>query len=295
VKSKQYNKIFGGYADVNWNASGNYKNSTKSFLFSITEKAKFNIKAGSQMYGTYANASYGPTFGGGHDFMISDNANANTSSYSNFGHSYNAGNNGGYDQNKLAGAYNFQVEEIEVYHLDFDETAPEESDILKDSDFKQIKEWIAKGKKIELQRIYQGTKDGFDAFNFHEKCDGKGPTLVVLKSQSFGRVFGGYTTIPWAQTGNFASDKKAFLFSLTKGKKYSIMNGECAVMHGAESGPVFGAGYDLFVCSNANILAESTTALGLTYACDDPEPTLALAGTPEFMIDEIETFLVKTK
>ncbi len=37
----------------------------------------------------YNNKSYGPTFGGGHDFYLSDLCNNNKSSYSNFPHGYN--------------------------------------------------------------------------------------------------------------------------------------------------------------------------------------------------------------
>eukprot|EP00331_Platyophrya_macrostoma_P008247 CAMPEP_0176421748 /NCGR_PEP_ID=MMETSP0127-20121128/9351_1 /TAXON_ID=938130 /ORGANISM="Platyophrya macrostoma, Strain WH" /LENGTH=605 /DNA_ID=CAMNT_0017802523 /DNA_START=84 /DNA_END=1901 /DNA_ORIENTATION=+ len=296
VKSKTYNKIFGGYSNETWNNASNYKTSNKSFIFSITEKQKYALKANMTTYSTYGYAPYGPTFGGGHDFMIADNCNVSTTNYSNFGHSYENGEvNGSYSQSKLAGAYNFLVEEIEVYHIDFDETFEETSSILKDVGFKQVKDWIAKGKKIELQRIYQATQDGFDASNFHTKCDGKGATLTVLKSQAFGNIFGGYTTVPWGQSGNFEKDPKSFLFSLDKGRKYPIISGDCAVMHSAESGPVFGAGYDLMICSNSNILAESTSALGLTFACDDPEPTLALAGSPEFMVEEIEVFMVRIK
>jgi len=39
-------KIFGGFAEENWNITSNYKNSKNAFLFSITEKDKFKIKIG---------------------------------------------------------------------------------------------------------------------------------------------------------------------------------------------------------------------------------------------------------
>ena len=66
----------------------------------------------------YCNSSNGPTFGGGHDLYISSDSNANSSSYSNLGHTFNNtqytyGSNEA--KNFLAGSYNFQVGEIEVY------------------------------------------------------------------------------------------------------------------------------------------------------------------------------------
>ena len=43
--------------------------------------------------------------------------------------------------------------------------------------------------------LYKATRDGWNPANFHEKCDRKCPTLVVIKSDD--NVFGGYTEKPW--------------------------------------------------------------------------------------------------
>jgi hypothetical protein len=57
---------------------------------------------------------YGPTFGGGHDFYICDNANSTEGSCSNLGQSYQhpQPSQGGF---YLAGSNPFQLNEIEVY------------------------------------------------------------------------------------------------------------------------------------------------------------------------------------
>ena len=44
--------------------------------------------------------------------------------------------------------------------------------------------------------IFRGSKDGFTAAAFHLKCDNKGPTFIIIKSES-GKIFGGYTDIAW--------------------------------------------------------------------------------------------------
>ena len=44
--------------------------------------------------------------------------------------------------------------------------------------------------------IYRGSEDGFTAAVFHSKCDQKGPTLIIIKSE-FGKIFGGFTDIDW--------------------------------------------------------------------------------------------------
>ncbi len=40
--------------------------------------------------------------------------------------------------------------------------------------------------------IYRASQDGFEAANFHSKCDNKPNTLVIIKSEN-GNIFGGYT------------------------------------------------------------------------------------------------------
>ena len=44
--------------------------------------------------------------------------------------------------------------------------------------------------------IYRGSEDGFTAAVFHKKCDQKGPTLIIIKSDK-GKIFGGFTDIDW--------------------------------------------------------------------------------------------------
>jgi len=72
----------------------------------------------SQGSGITCHTSYGPTFGGGHDLHIDDKSNTNTSSYSDLGYSYSHPDYA-FGSNEvtsfLAGSYNFQVLEIEVF------------------------------------------------------------------------------------------------------------------------------------------------------------------------------------
>ena len=46
--------------------------------------------------------------------------------------------------------------------------------------------------------IYRASEHGYSAESFHEYCDDKGPTLIVIKS-SGGWIFGGYTTQSWSR------------------------------------------------------------------------------------------------
>jgi len=100
----------------------------------------------------------------------------------------------------------------------------------------------------------------------------------------------------WSQVGNFISDSKSFLFSLSHQKKLGLLyGGDNAIFGAAESGPIFGAGYDLSICPNSNILEESYSNLGITYAQAGEDPTEFLAGSNYFMTEEIEVYAVSMK
>lgn len=49
--------------------------------------------------------------------------------------------------------------------------------------------------KLKFTKIYSTKRDGDSASKFHEKCDGKRPTITIIKI-SKGIRLGGYTTIP---------------------------------------------------------------------------------------------------
>ena len=121
IKSTNDN-VFGGYTEQTWNQIGNYgnhKDDPNSFLFSLINKLNKPIKMKwSRNYGICCNSKYGPIFGERNDLQIANNSNINTNSHSNLGHSY-IHPDYRFETNEaksfLAGSYNFQVSEIEVY------------------------------------------------------------------------------------------------------------------------------------------------------------------------------------
>ena len=70
---------------------------------------------GHEQYAVYCEPSYGPTFGGGHDLHIINNANGNQESYSNCSYSYQAPPGTAQANSLLAGSYNFTPTEIEAF------------------------------------------------------------------------------------------------------------------------------------------------------------------------------------
>lgn len=107
-------------------SGGSYTDSTHSFLFSFKNRYgldPFKLHIKYSEHAIYGNNGYGPTFGGGHDIYIADNAGSNTNSYTNLGHNYvqPAGYKYGDSNtgNLLAGSYNFQPHEVEVFYQTF--------------------------------------------------------------------------------------------------------------------------------------------------------------------------------
>ena len=118
IKSTNGN-VFGGFTPLNWNGNGVWKVDGNSFIFSLRngDNTPMKILNHTGQYSIGCHSSYGPRFGGA-DLYISDNSNANQSSYSNLGHSYKHPTYA-YESNEsknfLAGSFNFKVSEIEVF------------------------------------------------------------------------------------------------------------------------------------------------------------------------------------
>jgi len=110
--------IFGGYTSVGWKgAQTNYVPDSQSWLFTLVNKhniepTKYNVSM--REYGIYDRDDYGPTFGGGHDINVANDSNINTTSYTNFPHSYT--DSTGVGKGTFT-TYNFQCEEVEVYKV----------------------------------------------------------------------------------------------------------------------------------------------------------------------------------
>jgi len=115
--------IFGGYTSLSWGSSCSYHYDSAAFLFSLVNKPGWQPlkldQTGSNSI--YSCSSYGPTFGGGHDIYIANNAVSSTGSYSNLGHTYSPPpdniEGSSFTQSFLAGTtYNFRPDEVEVFY-----------------------------------------------------------------------------------------------------------------------------------------------------------------------------------
>ena len=116
IKSTNGN-VFGGYTEETWNHSNKYKADPNSFIFSLINKTNKPIKMKSAENVIDCDQRYGPVFGF-NDFRIADKSNSNLESFSNLGSSYihpDYTKGSKEARSFLAGSYNFQVAEMEVY------------------------------------------------------------------------------------------------------------------------------------------------------------------------------------
>ena len=60
-----------------------------------------------------------------------------------------------------------------------------------------LREWAG---DYKWKLLYRASEHDYTAESFHEYCDDKGPTLIMIKS-SKGWLFGGYTTQSWSRRG----------------------------------------------------------------------------------------------
>ena len=109
-----------------------------------------------------------------------------------------------------------------------------------------------------FRRIYDTYNCAFNADEFHRRCDGVSPTLVLIQANSeLGtRVFGGYTGIPWqsgenastsAADNNSSGEGRSFVFTLKNTNGFPptafplAPNHKNVVTFEKTCGPVFGS------------------------------------------------------
>ncbi|KAJ5066172.1 hypothetical protein M0811_03505 [Anaeramoeba ignava] len=206
-----------------------------------------------------------------------------------------------------------------------------DSEIVKEKEYiKYLKEWINDDDFFsKMKKGFSAQKDGFDCKIWHNICDNKGKTLIIIKtSQNF--IFGGFTQVgftndksKWREKSQnpdsdsdsdapdtgYIPDPNAFLFSLRNDKgnrkpeKFPIKKGEEQYAVGyyySSYGPGFGGrGYDYPDLALDADLQPGFTNFGYSYKLPNgilygtKEAKSYLAGSyDEWEVEEIETFFI---
>ena len=120
MKCKQTKFIFGGYTEAAWSSNEVSKSDSNAFLFSLTNKENrpCKMKTTRSDFAIGCSALFGPRFGAFGDICILNEANVAPGSWSNLGWTYAHPRYvfGTKEAREfLAGSYNFQLSEIEIY------------------------------------------------------------------------------------------------------------------------------------------------------------------------------------
>lgn len=158
---------------------------------------------------------------------------------------------------------------------------------------KQIAKWIDPNGGLYANLLYRASEHGDDAYIFHQRCDNKGPTLVVISTVQ-GTIIGGYTEANWCTANEwyeeYQEDEKAFVFNLTTMKKFKVKQPKFAIRCNSKSGPIFGNGCDIYVGDDFKRCDKNYINGGVSY---DMESKYELLDKYEkFEINELEVFSI---
>jgi hypothetical protein len=178
-----------------------------------------------------------------------------------------------------------------------------------DGSWALLKQWIFEANSISGCRssedlafnlLHQASTHGFQASTFHQRCDNRGPTLVLVKNTN-GRIFGGVNFISWTSVVGWSASNNSFLFALKDGQhrhdpavfRMTQHSNNAAYNH-PSFGPIFGGGNDIRIIDNSNSTKSSSSNLGHTYTGPGASQS-ALAGEYTFLVADYEVFAVLKK
>lgn len=149
--------------------------------------------------------------------------------------------------------------------------------------------------KKSLPLLYQASRDGFKASDFHAKVDGIQGTLTIIRTvDDF--IFGGYTEINWEGTSAVLYDPNSFIFSFinnfNNSVKMNIKNALNSIVTRSSNGPIFGTGYDIYISDKSNINSDSYSYISGYEMPSFGYSTTLLAGSYNFKTFEIEVYSV---
>ncbi|KAJ5079413.1 pep-cterm sorting domain-containing protein [Anaeramoeba ignava] len=183
--------------------------------------------------------------------------------------------------------------------------------------FNKLKEWINDDEFFSKMKLgFSAKRNGFNCKKWHDKCDNKGKTLIIIKTKD-NYIFGGFTSIgftndksKWREEDRnrdygYIPDSKAFIFSLRNNKnnrnphKFPIKKDQeqyAILYHYLRNGANFGYGADF--CLNSS-LRSGWSNFGNSYKLPKSikkgknEAKSYLAGSfNSWKVDEVETYFL---
>ncbi|CAG8469601.1 12239_t:CDS:2 [Ambispora gerdemannii] len=144
----------------------------------------------------------------------------------------------------------------------------------------------------QLKLLLRGTRDGFSPGAFHNKCDSKDATIVVMKIRGSGQLIGGYNPIGWSSKNMWVNSRYCFIFSfddgmgLHKSVLSRIVDPSRAILCSQMIGACFGSG-DLVMGG-----ARSDFDMDLACSSNIQSYEKTITSLDRFSVEEYEVFQV---
>jgi hypothetical protein len=166
-----------------------------------------------------------------------------------------------------------------------------------------------RGKVIDL--LWRGSRDGFEAIEFHDRCDDIPNTLTIVEDMD-GNLFGGFTPITWESECRTKCDESCTSFLFTIKNPHGVpptifclreAKKDFAVFCYEGYGPTFGFpdASDLRIADCCNIEGARRTSYAGSFGDTYSNTTQVggkvgensfFTGSPFFVVREIEVFEV---
>ncbi|CAB4439461.1 unnamed protein product [Rhizophagus irregularis] len=140
--------------------------------------------------------------------------------------------------------------------------------------------------------LYRASRDGNTTEAFHEKCDNKGATIVIVKINGTEQIIGGYNPFDWDSSNKYKKTTDSFIFLFTdrkniKSAKAGYSNGQDSIGCHLKLGPIFG--YYLYYFSNTNWM------VNVGYSKNYPDINIPITIFENTKFNDYEVFQVIKK
>lgn len=107
---------------------------------------------------------------------------------------------------------------------------------------------LISNKRLITSLYYKGSIHGWNARDFHSRCDKRGPTISLFKIKD-GDCIGGYTSASWTADDKYVNDKEAFLFNLSSFRYFPSKLTGTEIYHSKTFGPCFNGSHASELCA----------------------------------------------
>jgi hypothetical protein len=150
-------------------------------------------------------------------------------------------------------------------------------------------------KVTTFKLLSRGSRDGFQMKEFHQRCDGRNRTLVLIETKK-GNIFGGYTPLAWSSTGGSKKDESmgTFLFTLKNPHglgpiRFGLKADGSNAIYCESNRLLFGDGHAIAVYDNCDNNTNSYTGTSTSFENNTKFGFAVLFdGAQKFAVEDIE-------